>query len=418
MVLILGIHKSHNSSVCLLKDGAIVASVQEEKFNRIKNSGIFPKASIDWVLRSENITPDQLDAVAVGGTIVLPANVDLTGSSVGNAGKGGIPIPTRIWRHVDYKHQNLRKVFYPLVMKKREQRGEAGRKEVREILNKTYGIPKEKVFFVDHHTCHAYTSYYGLRNNDQKNAIVLTLDGEGDYDCATVSKVDSGLLEKISTTPWYKSLGYIYSQTTIYLGMKALEHEYKVMGLAPYAKDYFKKTYEKVFKPTIDVNENTLEFTSTFPLNRFIEYLKETALGERFDNVAAGVQYLTEEVVQKWVKASMKKLDFGVLYVGGGVFMNVKMNLKLSELEEVEELHPFPSCGDESNPIGAAYYVYIHKFQKPAKSTKRVKQLYLGPSYSNEYAEELIKKIDLKRKYKVDFYKDIEGTIADILAKG
>jgi carbamoyltransferase len=84
----------------------------------------------------------------------------------------------------------------------------------------------------------------------------------------------------------------------------------------------------------------------------------------------------------------------------------------------VEELHPFPSCGDESNPIGAAYYVYIHKFQKPAKSTKRVKQLYLGPSYSNEYAEELIKKIDLKRKYKVDFYKDIEGTIAEILAKG
>ena len=414
MINILGIHLSHNSAVCLMQDGKIVAATHQERFSRSKNDGGFSKEGIDWILKTFNINPMDIDAVAVGGKEILPVNIEPV--SAGTNNKDNVPFNTKMWRYIDYRHQKLRKLFYPLVMKKRHKNTEVGRKQLVETIKRIYGIPAAKIFFVDHHTCHAYTAYYGLREKEN-STIVLTLDGEGDEVCATVNTAN-GEIKRISTTPWYKSLGYIYSQTTTYLGMKALEHEYKVMGLAPYAKDYFIEVYKQLYEPVINIDENTLEFSSKFPTNRFITHLKENAQGQRFDNIAASVQHLTETLVTKWIRAAAEKLELEELYLGGGVFMNVKLNLKLSELDEVKDMHPFPSCGDESNPFGAAYYVYINNFSKPASDLKRIKDLYLGPKYSNEDVEHIIKKLDLKRRFRVEFYKDIEGIVADLLAKG
>lgn len=413
MVLILGMHLSHNSAVCLMEDGRIIAAVQEERFSRNKNDGSFPKAATDWILRAFQLVPQQLDAVAIGGSEVLPSNAELAGSGIGRQ-KEAVPLKTRAWRHIDYKHQRLRSILYPLVMKKRHGMCERGRNELMTKLLQQYSIPMEKVFFVDHHTAHAYTAYYGLRNK-RSAALVLTLDGEGDEACATVNTTEEGV-KRIATTPWYNSLGYIYSQTTTYLGMKALEHEYKVMGLAPYAKNYFIGTYKRLFEPVMGIDEKTLEFTSKFPTNRFILHLQENAAGERFDNIAAAVQHLTETLVTRWVTAAIRKSGSDELYLGGGVFMNVKLNLRLSELEGIRDIHPFPSCGDESNPFGAAYYVYINHFSK--NDTQPLKELYLGPEYPNEQVDGIIKKNGLAGKYLVEMHKDIEGTIAAMLARG
>lgn len=414
MVYILGMHLSHNSAVCLMEDGRIVAAVQQERFDKIKNSRRFPKDAVDWVLRAFNLTPEQLDAVAIGGLEVLPSSFEKEADTKPN---DKLPLSTEVWRYIDYNHSNLRKFFYPLAMKKRKQYTHRGREQLKKTIFDTYGISESKLFFVDHHTCHAYSAYYGLRNSPNVEGLIFTLDGEGDEACASVNKAGE-MVERIATTQWYTSLGYIYSQTTAFLGMKALEHEYKVMGLAPYAKSYFTDTYHRIFEPVIDVDTKNLMFTSKFPLNRFILHLRQYAVGERFDNIAAAVQHLTETVTTKWVMASIKKLGVHELYLGGGVFMNVKLNLKLSELDEVENIHPFPSCGDESNPIGACYYVYINEFSKSSSSTKRIKELYLGPSYSNDSISTFIKDKDLKRKYHVDFYDDIEAEIASLLAKG
>ncbi|MDO8554697.1 MAG: carbamoyltransferase C-terminal domain-containing protein [Candidatus Micrarchaeota archaeon] len=416
MVLILGMHIGHNNSVCLMQDGTIIAAVQQERFDKIKNSGSFPKPAIDWILNAHGLTSQQLDAVAIGGTDILPNIFQKESEGKSNKFNNRIPLPTEIWRHIDYNHSNLRKLFYPLAMQKRQKTSKQGRELLKKKLFDSYAIPSEKIFFVDHHTCHAYSAYYGLRDGESEG-LVLTLDGEGDEHCATVN-LGGNELKRISTTPWYNSLGYIYSQTTTFLGMKALEHEYKVMGLAPYAKNYFMDTYKRVFEPVINVDEKSLEFTSKFPLNRFIIHLRQYAVGERFDNVAAAVQHLTETMTIKWVNAAIEKLDENDLYLGGGVFMNVKLNMKLAELDQVKNVRPFPSCGDESNPFGACYYVYINHFSKPGKSTRRIKDVYLGPAYSNETVGEFIKKKDLKRKYKIDFYDDIEGEIASLLAKG
>lgn len=418
MVSILGVHPGHNSSVCLMVDGKIVASAQQEKFDKKKNSGAFPKDAINWLLSSNTITASQIDAVAVSGLIIIsqsdPSGICSTfGLSALNSGASPI---TKIWRNVDYRYKEIRKLAYPLVMKKRELVGNAGRRWIIEKLVKDFGFSADKIHFVEHHKCHAYAAYYGMRNADDKS-LVLTIDGEGDYYSATVNTAENGEIKRIASTPWHSSLGYIYSQTTAFLGMKPLEHEYKVMGLAPYAKNYFMKIYKKAFEPVFDVDEQKLEFTSKFPANRFIMHLNEHAVGERFDNISAAVQHLTEVSVSKWVKAAIAKTGADELYLGGGVFMNVKMNMKLMEMDEVKGISPFPSCGDESNAFGACYYLYIHHFAKKPSEVKRVKDLYLGPAYSNEYVEDMVKRLDLKRKYDVEFYDDMGGEIASLLAK-
>lgn len=417
MVLILGLHIGHNSSVCLMRDGEIVFAAQQERFDKIKNSGGFPKDAIDWILQTAGISAQQLDAVAVSGETIVwfPLDLPPTGHE---AGISITPkaLATMLWRRIDYGHQNLRKLFFPLVMKNRVRNGLIGKEWLKKEIHSAYGIPFEKMFFIHHHICHAYAAYYGACKRSKK-PLTLTVDGEGEEYCAGVNRIADGKLERVASTPFFNSIGYVYSITTTYLGMKALEHEYKVMGLAPYAKEYFMKTYDNVFKDVIDVDTEKLVFTSPFPLTRFMYRLQEKAGGERFDNIAAALQYLTEQVVGKWVKASADKLGLDELYLGGGVFMNVKMNMKLAEMPEVKDINPFPSCGDESTPFGACYYVYLNHFWEKPREAKGIRELYLGPEYSNEYIEELIKKRDLKRKYGVEFHKDVEGEIAELLSK-
>ena len=108
----------------------------------------------------------------------------------------------------------------------------------------------KKIIFLDHHTCHAYYAYYASLKKD-KNCAVITLDGFGDGSNQTVWIPDKKFtkLIKVTSTPECE-IGRIYKFVTLILSMKPEEHEYKVMGLAPYAKrEYCELIYEKVFKP-------------------------------------------------------------------------------------------------------------------------------------------------------------------------
>jgi carbamoyltransferase len=140
--------------------------------------------------------------------------------------------------------------------------------------------------------------------------------------------------------------GLYLSLTTKFMGMTPLEHEYKVMGLAPYAatkeQKYFMKTYNKVFKDIIWIDKkDPLKFKSRFPTGRFEYWLRKRAVGERFDNLAGALQHLTEDLVSQWVLNVVKYTGNGNIYCGGGVFMNVKMNMILSELPALQALKYF-----------------------------------------------------------------------------
>lgn len=410
-ITVLAIQGGHNSTAALLTDGKIIGCVSEERFTRIKNCSDFPLKSIEWLLKFAKISSKELDAVAFcGRTVIIPSKKAKNPGTI-----------SKLYGFLEYQSGP----FYEILRKAKhiydKKWGKETLKEGEAILKKHFGIPKEKIIFVDHHLCHAYSAYFG-QSSDEKESLILTLDGEGDECCATVNVAKKRNIIRIAETWKGHSLGYIYSLTTKFLGMTPLEHEYKVMGLAPYASSkvekYFLKTYDKVFKNIIWLDEkNPLTFKSKFPTNRFELHLKKTCVGERFDNVAGALQYLTEELVKDWVRAAIKKTGISNVYTGGGVFMNVKMNMALSQLPEIKSLKVLPSCGDESNPIGAAYFTYLkiceEKNQKP--NIQPIKDLYLGPGFDDE-VESYIKKKKLDKKYNVR--RADARMVAELLAKG
>src|SRR5690606_13460977 len=108
----------------------------------------------------------------------------------------------------------------------------------------------------------------------------------------------------------------------------------------------------------------------------------------RFDNIAAGLQSFTEEIIVRWVKGNIKKYGIPNILCSGGVFMNVKLNKLLSQLAEVNFIDVFPSCGDESNIFGAAFHLYNSGKEK---KVGLLREYTLGPLAEDDIKEALSK---------------------------
>jgi len=145
---------------------------------------------------------------------------------------------------------------------------------------------------IDHHLAHSYSVIPNLGN---QNTLIFTLDGEGSGLCATVSVFDGKNIIRISESSKSASLGYLYAAITTCLGMKPLEHEFKVMGLAPYAKkDKVQTLFEKEFSKIIWLNG--LEFKSGFDMTFADCWYFDKLKYERFDNVSGALQLLVEKI--------------------------------------------------------------------------------------------------------------------------
>ena len=130
------------------------------------------------------------------------------------------------------------------------------------------GIAKDRIVVVEHHLAHASAAYFGY---GKKGCLVLTLDGSGDGICATVNRG----LNRIAETPNSASIGKIYSRVTYLLGMKPWEHEYKLMGLAPYASEEGVRKSYQVIKKLIRVDNGSLVFKNNgLSTNFCYQYLR------------------------------------------------------------------------------------------------------------------------------------------------
>lgn len=156
----------------------------------------------------------------------------------------------------------------------------------------------------------------------------------------------NGEWQRIAETPLNASLGSIYSETTRFLGMKVMEHEYKVMGLSAYCKGYHLDTYKRVFESVIDIDpSNPLTFKASLDTSDFYNYLVNHAVGERFDNIAGALQHLVEERVTRWIANAVNATGIRRIFTGGGVFMNVKLNKRIQEMGEIEQAWFLPPAG-------------------------------------------------------------------------
>ena len=393
---IIGIYVGHNSGAALTQGGVLTRAISEEKFNNKKNFIGFPHESIKWCASFV----EKIDYIAIAGeTPILPGmkNYKNRRSIIKNLKSLANFFPSQI-------HTKTQKLLINLNTSNT-------RKEFFKNLNDY--VSKDNIYFLDHHLCHASAAYFGMAESLNEEYLVLTLDGYGDFTCATVNIAKNGILKEISRTPMEHSLGSIYGKTTEFLGMKENEHEYKVMGLAPYAKQYFMNTYEKVFSQIFDIDENDLTFKSKFNTQLFENYLRKKAVGERFDNLAAALQYFSEETVLKWVNLSIKKTNIQNVITSGGVFMNVKINKRISEMNNVKKCLFLPSCGDETLPFGAAYYL----FKKISKvNCSPFKNIYLGMNYTNTEVEKFLVDNNYFKIYNINRFENIERKIAELLS--
>jgi carbamoyltransferase len=406
-MIVLGIHDGHNGTSSLLRDGRLVACVSEERLTRLKNQAGYPKNSIDTVLKIANVRPSDVDIVAFGSRYSIPGDEFVTGKFVA------------AYRRKYSSRARARHAFLSTLraVGKYEQYAwfrNTWRRENRiSAVISHLGIGREKIRFIDHHSCHAATAYFGsgMRNG----TLVLTCDGEGDGLCATVGIGKGREVERISSTPSESSLGNLYSAVTFLLGMKPLDHEYKVMGLAPYADATgAERSYQKL-RGFID--RSGLQFLNQkgVPSQFFYKALVNELLTHRFDWIAGAIQRITEELLMGWTGAAIEMTGLRDVACSGGVFMNVKANMRLVQELDHSSMFIFPSSGDESVAIGAAYHVVAHE---SSDHIEPIRDLYLGPEFDDETIKATIENEGLKEHCKVEHYQDIEGRIAELLVAG
>ena len=338
-MMVLGVHDGHDAGVSLIKDGKVILCSSEERRRNVKNYAGVPEQSLKAVFDRSGLSPRDVDLIALSGLIRTT-------------------VPSREYKPI---HSVLQLLWW---LGRTETATRWGRWLLQKIRKRKdllacladMGLADKQVIPFDHHLCHAATAFYHRPWQDK--ATVLTLDGAGDGLCATVSVGEGHHMRVIAQTPKFHSIAaWMYSAITAHLGLKPYEHEYKVMGMAPYGQpEYCADVLRKAF--TVD----GLHFRNR--TNRvggsMQNYFFHRLYRQRFDNVAAACQLVFEELVVQWVKNAVKATGVRKVCAAGGAFLNVKANKLIRELPEVESLYVYPASDDGGTPLGAALAGYVH----------------------------------------------------------
>jgi len=397
-VIILGIHDGHNAGVALIKDGEVLAAINEERLNNIKNYSGVPALAMKKVFEIAKINPSDVSLIAVASLLRLDDPVRVEGNKLHLLAEYIAPVIHQKWfiKNSIFILHKFRKI-----------------KGIIDVLNKL-GIADKKIDFIEHHLTHAACAYYQRPWNDK--TLILTLDGMGDGISASVSIGSSFNIKRIAETSFYDSLGNnLYSEITAFLGMKRWEHEYKIMGLAPYGRD---DGVIEILRKVVRINpRKSLEFEniSGYYLKKMQFFYKKALAGYRFDNIAAATQKLFEELSLEWIKNCIKETRIHKLVCAGGSFLNVKLNKLVRELDEVEDVFFYPAAEDGGTAVGAAMEGY-HRFCKENNILAKkidITHVYYGQEFSKEQIEEFIKSNRLRSAKKVS-----HKEVAKLLAQG
>lgn len=398
----LGIHDGHNASVCLMKDGKVVYLIQEERVTHEKNRHDFPFKSLELLWKKTGLRPQDIDQVGMNGyTVGKPRD------------RQGM-----LKKYESYFHS-----YNPLVFKKKLQEipffqklyVQKNQRWRLSNLSKAGFTDQTRITFVDHHLVHAAVAYFG--NQDFKDDIlILTNDGAGDGLCATVNIGSKGKITRISSVREENSIGSLYAYFTFMMGMVPLEHEYKMMGMAPYADKIRSAKVANELKDFFPTTNGGLQWTFTKGRSVFeaAHHWRDYLFLKRFDNIMGGIQMFTEEFLVDWVKSCIQHTGVNRIALAGGTFMNVKANKRIMELPEVQSVFVFPSCGDESSAVGVCWYLQQEKYGDQFE----MKDIYWGISFNDEEIRLAYDQYAFKQSYQITRFEDIEEKTADLLAQG
>tara|TARA_B100000989_G_scaffold298989_1_gene291708 strand:- start:2331 stop:3956 length:1626 start_codon:yes stop_codon:yes gene_type:complete len=360
-MIILGIHVSfngfsHDSSACIIKNKKLIAAAEEERFNRVKSSQLFfPHKSIKFTLEKAKIKIRNVDLLSVDGS-----------------------------------------TFKPMKFK------------IKKIMNYYFGYCP-KIEIVEHPISHSYGSFI---SSGFKKALVVSVDGVGDG-TSTMLSIFEKKNKKIKRKQIYKdardkSLGDFYGIFTNYLGFRLNEGEYKVMGMAALGKPlynmnkllYFNSNLQKVksniskilsLKNLTNTNEPIYNSKKIRRMFNVSKRLPSTKFKQEHFNLAASVQLQFTKVYVDLVKHFANKYKIEYLCLSGGCALNSLANQNFLD-GTFKKVYVMPAASDRGLSIGNAMY----SAAKYNRIVNPLRNMFLGPSYSNNSINKILKQLRIK----------------------
>jgi carbamoyltransferase len=400
----------HDSAAALVVDGKIVAAAQEERFTRRKHDASFPHHAIGYCLEEAGLTARDLDHVAFYDKPFLKFE-RLLETYLAFAPRG---------------FSSFRKAMPLWLREKLFQKN---------FLVKSFGewAPdidwNARLLFSEHHFSHACSAFFP---SPFEKALVLTLDGVGEWATSSAAIGDGNRLEINRELHFPHSLGLLYAAVTYYLGFKVNSGEYKVMGLAPYGEPrYAQRMLDHLidlkpdgtfrldmsyFNYCVGLTMTNAKFDALFggpPRNPDSELLEQ-----RHMDLAASIQSVTETVVLTLTRALQKETGMRNLCLAGGVALNCVANGKVARDGKFDDLWIQPAAGDAGGAIGAALAAHHVHLGLPRIVPHRdgMNGGYLGPAFADD---DIARRLDrLGARYTVLPRSAMIATVADSLAQG
>jgi carbamoyltransferase len=387
MASILGISAFyHDSAAAMLLDGRIVSAAQEERFTRRKHDPAFPQHAIRYCLEEAGLSLGEVDHVVFYEKPFLKFE-RLLETYVSFAPKG----------------INSFRAAMPVWLREKLFQKDMLIKELRKIDPACNG--EEKLLFSEHHFSHAASAYYPSPFTE---AVVLTLDGVGEWATTTVAIGRGNQLEIQKEIHFPHSIGLLYSAFTYYTGFKVNSGEYKVMGLAPYGEPKYK---DLILKNIVDLKEDgTFHLDQSFfnyctgltmTNDKFarlfgepVRHPESDSLTQFHMDIAASVQAVVEESVLRMTRSLAAEYRIPNLCMAGGVALNCVANGKILRDGAFKKLWVQPAAGDAGGAIGAACAAWHQELGHPRQVDGRdgMHGGYLGPVYSDEDIKQRLSK--------------------------
>jgi carbamoyltransferase len=371
----------HDSAAALVHDGDIVAAAQEERFTRKKHDARFPRSAVEYCLSAGGMELSDVDYVVFYDKPFLKFE-RLLETYATFAPRG---------------YQSFRMAM-PLWIREKLFLKDLIGKELKEMGAE---IDPKNILFTEHHLSHAASAFFP---SPFEEAIVLTMDGVGEWATTSLATGRGNQLEILREIHFPHSLGLLYSAFTYYTGFKVNSGEYKLMGLAPYGVPrYAQRILEHLMdlKPDGSFRLNLSYFdycTGLRMTNAKFDALfgaparkPEELLTQHHMDLAASVQAVLEEAVLRLTRSAVAETGVKNLCLAGGVALNCVANGKVLRDGQVERLWIQPAAGDAGGALGAAlaaHYLYNGAPRQLNGAMDGMKGAYLGPAFSQQEIEE------------------------------
>jgi len=374
----------HDSAAAMLKNGKLVAAAQEERFSRKKHDSSYPFHSIEFVLKESKLKLSEVDYVVFYEKPFLKFE-RLLETYLAFAPKGfkSFSMSMPIWLR--------EKLFQKKIL-------------FDELKNHDINFNDiNKIYFSEHHFSHAASAFYP---SPFKNAVILTLDGVGEWATTTVAKGEGRNLEILKEIHFPHSIGLLYSAFTYYTGFKVNSGEYKVMGLAPYGEPKFKnlildKLLDLKEDGTFRLNMEYFDYASGLKMvnEKFFDLFGQKARNPQKElltqfhmDISSSIQSITEEIVLRLTKSIAKEYDNKNLCMAGGVALNCVANGKILKEKIFENIWIQPAAGDAGGALGSALALWYKELKNERSSPFKdeMQGSYLGPSFNDNEIEKAL----------------------------